>query len=150
MFVLLKPHFVQLLKPEVCELSRSTIYMMLIMIRYGVGIPNLIIKLSQAFYLVHDLVHDSLISLYTLFVRPSAMVTLTELMKFQDHDGSHIKGLLINFIHKEWPSLLKVPSFLVEFITPIIKVGNSFGRCQMYLCVLRYTLMHIKSYSLRS
>lgn len=40
----------------------------------------------------------------------------------QDHDGSHIKGLLINFIHSFWPSLLKVPSFLVEFITPIVKV----------------------------
>ena len=41
----------------------------------------------------------------------------------QDHDGSHIKGLLINFIHSYWPSLLKVPSFLIEFITPIVKVG---------------------------
>lgn len=40
----------------------------------------------------------------------------------QDHDGSHIKGLLINFIHTFWPSLLRVPSFLVEFITPIVKV----------------------------
>lgn len=40
----------------------------------------------------------------------------------QDHDGSHIKGLLINFIHSFWPSLLKVPSFLIEFITPIVKV----------------------------
>ncbi|AQK73818.1 DNA topoisomerase 2, partial [Zea mays] len=43
------------------------------------------------------------------------------IMTDQDHDGSHIKGLLINFIHSFWPSLLKVPSFLVEFITPIIK-----------------------------
>lgn len=41
----------------------------------------------------------------------------------QDHDGSHIKGLLINFIHSFWPTLLKVPSFLVEFITPIVKVN---------------------------
>ncbi|KAJ1280587.1 hypothetical protein BS78_04G244200 [Paspalum vaginatum] len=43
------------------------------------------------------------------------------IMTDQDHDGSHIKGLLINFIHSFWPSLLKVPSFMVEFITPIIK-----------------------------
>lgn len=47
------------------------------------------------------------------------------IMTDQDHDGSHIKGLLINFIHKFWPSLLKVPSFLVEFITPIIKATNN-------------------------
>ncbi|GJN14056.1 hypothetical protein PR202_gb00831 [Eleusine coracana subsp. coracana] len=43
------------------------------------------------------------------------------IMTDQDHDGSHIKGLLINFIHSFWPSLLKVDSFLVEFITPIVK-----------------------------
>ncbi|KAL8535162.1 hypothetical protein ACS0TY_010975 [Phlomoides rotata] len=43
-----------------------------------------------------------------------------------DHDGSHIKGLLINFIHSFWPSLLKVPTFLLEFITPIVKrLGTS-------------------------
>ncbi|KAG7578464.1 C-terminal associated domain of TOPRIM [Arabidopsis thaliana x Arabidopsis arenosa] len=46
------------------------------------------------------------------------------IMTDQDHDGSHIKGLLINFIHSFWPSLLKVPSFLVEFITPIVKATH--------------------------
>lgn len=43
-------------------------------------------------------------------------------MTDQDHDGSHIKGLLINFIHHFWPSLLKVAGFVCEFVTPIIKV----------------------------
>lgn len=43
------------------------------------------------------------------------------IMTDQDHDGSHIKGLLINFLDHFWPSLLKVPGFLVEFITPIVK-----------------------------
>ncbi|OQR77521.1 DNA topoisomerase 2-alpha-like, partial [Tropilaelaps mercedesae] len=38
----------------------------------------------------------------------------------QDQDGSHIKGLLINFVHHNWPSLLKM-NFLEEFITPIVK-----------------------------
>ena len=40
----------------------------------------------------------------------------------QDHDGSHIKGLVINFLHHFWPSLLRLPGFLREFITPIVKV----------------------------
>ena len=43
------------------------------------------------------------------------------IMTDQDHDGSHIKGLLINFIHHFWPSLLKLNGFLREFVTPIIK-----------------------------
>ena len=43
------------------------------------------------------------------------------IMTDQDHDGSHIKGLLINMVHHFWPELLKVPGFLTEFITPIVK-----------------------------
>jgi DNA topoisomerase-2 len=40
----------------------------------------------------------------------------------QDYDGSHIKGLIINFIHYFWPSLLtNVPGFIQSFSTPIIK-----------------------------
>ncbi|KAI9145964.1 DNA topoisomerase [Paraphysoderma sedebokerense] len=43
------------------------------------------------------------------------------IMTDQDHDGSHIKGLIINFLDHFYPSLLKVPGFLLEFITPIVK-----------------------------
>jgi len=46
------------------------------------------------------------------------------IMTDQDHDGSHIKGLIINFIHHFWPSLIKLNGFLKEFITPIIKATN--------------------------
>ena len=70
-------------------------------------------------------------------------------MADQDTDGSHIKGLVINFIHRKfcqdlatvlalvalplippwhlcssldfWPTLLDVPGFLQQFITPIVK-----------------------------
>ncbi|KAK6525539.1 DNA topoisomerase 2 [Arthrobotrys megalospora] len=43
------------------------------------------------------------------------------IMTDQDHDGSHIKGLLINFLDAQFPSLLKIDKFLLEFITPIVK-----------------------------
>eukprot|EP00897_Mesotaenium_endlicherianum_P007584 jgi/Mesen1/6854/ME000351S05971 len=50
------------------------------------------------------------------------------IMTDQDHDGSHIKGLLVNFLHTFWPSLLKVPNFLLEFITPIVKATDARGK----------------------
>jgi len=39
-----------------------------------------------------------------------------------DNDGSHIKGLIINFIHTFWPSLLNIDSFICSIVTPIVKV----------------------------
>ncbi|KAI1437968.1 DNA topoisomerase [Xylaria sp. CBS 124048] len=44
------------------------------------------------------------------------------IMADQDHDGTHIKGLLINFLQIQYPSLLKIPGFFQEFITPIVRV----------------------------
>ena len=41
-----------------------------------------------------------------------------------DNDGSHIKGLIINFIHAFWPSLIKLDSFITCIVTPIVKVSR--------------------------
>ncbi|KAI5187861.1 DNA topoisomerase II [Nematocida homosporus] len=48
------------------------------------------------------------------------------IMADQDHDGSHIKGLVINMLEHFFPSLLRIPGFLMQFITPIVKAfrGN--------------------------
>lgn len=53
-------------------------------------------------------------------LRYGAVVVMAD----QDHDGSHIKGLFINFVHYFWPGLcLRAERpFLKHFITPLIKV----------------------------
>ncbi|VDK81832.1 unnamed protein product, partial [Onchocerca ochengi] len=42
------------------------------------------------------------------------------IMTDQDPDGSHIKGLIVNFLHMYWPSLLKA-NYVNYFITPLLK-----------------------------
>ena len=47
-------------------------------------------------------------------------------MTDQDLDGSHIKGLCINFFESEWRSLISIPNFMGYMNTPILKAekGN--------------------------
>ena len=45
------------------------------------------------------------------------------IMTDQDHDGSHIKGLVMNLFHHMWPSLLEL-GYITSMITPIVKVTH--------------------------
>lgn len=44
-------------------------------------------------------------------------------MADQDDDGSHIKGLLMNLFHTEWPDLMKM-GFLCSLATPLLKASK--------------------------
>jgi DNA topoisomerase II len=63
------------------------------------------------------------------------------IMTDQDHDGSHIKGLLINFIHHFWPSLLRLPGFLQQFITPIVKCNRvNSNKSETFFTIPEYNM----------
>ncbi|CAM4841051.1 unnamed protein product [Rotaria magnacalcarata] len=47
----------------------------------------------------------------------------------QDQDDSHIKGLVVNFIHYKWPNLLK-HDYIEVFITSILKSMPEFEQWQ--------------------
>ncbi|KAH7659032.1 DNA topoisomerase type IIA protein [Dioscorea alata] len=86
-------------------------------------------SLKQALGLQHGKQYESVNGL-----RYGHLMIMTD----QDHDGSHIKGLLINFIHSFWPSLLKIPSFMLEFITPIVKATHRNGRVLAFYTMPEY------------
>lgn len=44
-------------------------------------------------------------------------------MADQDHDGSHIKGLLMNLFHTEWPELMRL-NFICSLATPLLKASR--------------------------
>jgi DNA topoisomerase-2 len=50
------------------------------------------------------------------------------LMCDQDYDGFHIKGLLMNFFHYFWPSLLQYHNFISALATPIVKATKRSGK----------------------
>jgi DNA topoisomerase-2 len=63
------------------------------------------------------------------------------LMTDQDADGSHIKGLFINYVHTFWPHLLKGNRFLDEFVTPIVKAtrrGGGGGESKSFFTVREF------------
>jgi DNA topoisomerase-2 len=52
-------------------------------------------------------------------------------MADQDHDGSHIKGLLMNLFHAEWPGLMR-SGFLCTLLTPILKATKGKTTVSFY------------------
>jgi DNA topoisomerase-2 len=52
-------------------------------------------------------------------------------MADQDHDGSHIKGLLMNLFHTEWPELMQM-GFLCSLATPLLKISRRSDTISFY------------------
>jgi len=48
-----------------------------------------------------------------------------------DHDGSHIKGLLLNMVETFWPSLIGL-GFMVSLVTPIIRATKGSSQIESF------------------
>ena len=55
-----------------------------------------------------------------------------------DHDGNHIKGLIINFLVAMYPSLVKRAGFLTSIETPIAKVSCRGGTTKLFYDISKY------------
>lgn len=69
-------------------------------------------QLKQILGLQQDRVYNDLTEL-----RYGKIMILTD----ADHDGSHIKGLIMNLFHYWWPSLMEKQEFITSMRTPIVK-----------------------------
>jgi DNA topoisomerase-2 len=61
-------------------------------------------------------------------LRYSGIIIMTD----ADTDGHHIKGLLINFIHYFWPSLVQKGDFIFSLHTPLVKAVKGKTTLEFY------------------
>lgn len=64
----------------------------------------------------------------TSSLRYGGIIILTD----ADLDGSHIQGLVMNFIHTWWPELLEMKGFITTMKTPIVKVSKGKDSKEFY------------------
>lgn len=84
--------------------------------------------LKQILGLQHGKVYDSVSGL-----RYGRVMILTD----ADDDGLHIKGLVLNFFHTFWPSLLKL-DFVCTMNTPVVKVFKGTQTIKVFYTVKEY------------
>jgi DNA topoisomerase-2 len=66
------------------------------------------------------------------------------LMMDADEDGSHIKGLVINFLNYFYPSLLNIDGFLQVLVTPVVK-ASAGGKVLTFKNVSSYNVWKKKN-----
>ncbi len=67
-------------------------------------------------------------------LRYGGIIILTD----QDLDGSHIKGLLINFFNFFWPSLVEIDGFIQCMATPILKAFKKGQKTKIFYTISEY------------
>lgn len=78
----------------------------------------------------------------TKSLRYGSIMVMTD----QDVDGSHIKGLVINYIASKFPSLLKIEGFITSLLTPIVKVWKKGSKKSSANTKQFYTIKHFEDW----
>lgn len=81
-----------------------------------------ITNIKKIIGLQHNVKYESLKSL-----RYGSIIVLTD----ADHDGAHIKGLIVNMIHHFWPELIGL-GFVTSLVTPIVKAIKNKEEIRFY------------------